>query len=278
MYQTCVMFKNMLDICRYICIWDVETTPFLIMSYLLTTRIFITASLGFEKHLSARVSSTLNFHKWYTTRNKYAVPLPLPSPHVMYSNKRVFLRHPALVRGRCGPCRCHVVRIVSAESVGKIVDPTKPLFGEKKWGKSLFFYLLGMDPVGPACFFFAWHNFTVLCLTGCASTLLGGKMGKVIVMLFCREGHYVHTAVSWGCATCRINKPWKQLQQARKKRLAWATRFDQMRKSSSAVKSFPSCNQVSSGSFWFAFYFSFASQGEQFADLQVETYWGGTLE
>ncbi len=44
-------------------------------------------------------------------------------------------------------------------------------------------------------------------------------MGKVIVMLFCREGHYVsyvHTVVSWGCATCRINKPWKQLQQARK--------------------------------------------------------------
>ena len=34
----------------------------------------------------------------------------------------------------------------------------------------------------------------------------------------------------------------------------------------------PSCNQVSGGSFWFAFTFTFASR-EEFVDLQVETGW-----
>lgn len=38
----------------------------------------------------------------------------------------------------------------------------------------------------------------------------------------------------------------------------------------------PSCNQVSRGSFWFAFTFAFASR-EEFVDLQVGTGWG-TLE
>lgn len=90
-----------------------------------------------------------------------------------------------------------------------------------------------------------------------------------------------HLVVSLGCATCRINKQWKQLTRCgmRKKSNRCENHHRQSiihkscKQKSHGATNIPCCNQVSGGSFWFAFTFTFASR-EELVELQVETGWG----
>ena len=64
------------------------------------------------------------------------------------------------------------------------------------------------------------HDIILPCcvLRGVQAFYWGKRWGKSLSCCFAGKVimyHYViyvHPVVSWGCATCRINKPWKQLQ------------------------------------------------------------------